>query len=548
MKKVYLFLAALAIAAIGCNKAEIDSENNLPAPAEPQKENVVYIGANLPEFIDTKAAVDADGAFSWANGDAISVLCKRAEDNDFYYVDFYYDTAAGKFACDMSTACSFRTGSSGVEPITGTYTVATAAEMATVSTPFAKYPAQMVADNNLNYDKIGKVFKMEGSLETDGSIKFVHKSALLKLDYSNVPGIANYIKVINGSEAVVARLNSATGTVNTMIPVTPTGSSETIRIELCMQDGSLLVAKKKTATLVAGTLYKTPAITINPDVYLISNLTSWTYGDALKMSGTGSTRTATLVGNADKYYRYVVDFGSVQVDMGPSVDGSDAMSETFVNAANASKLTAYGVYDFTFDFVSAQNTVAASTVSPQIYLTGSFQQPDAWSLNCDTPMTMINDWEGYLVMDVAADTKLKAYTNPYWGSAFPSGDVKLELANYYLFVGDAYAGKLQGVYANATASAATSMTLKGSFDGWSTGLAMTQIGTTPFWSVDVDWANQTEFKFVKDGSTWMAYGDGSYATPGSGQDWNSGNIRIFSGKYRIIASENDGRFAILDMN
>ena len=76
---------------------------------------------------------------------------------------------------------------------------------------------------------------------------------------------------------------------------------------------------------------------------------------------------------------------------------------------------------------------------------------------------------------------------------------------------------------------------------------MTQIGSTPFWYIDVDWTNATEFKFVKDGSDWLAYGDGSYATESAYQGWIGGNIAIAAGKYRIIASENDGRLAVLDM-
>lgn len=546
MKKFYFCLAALALAAIGCNKVEEGIANNTPAE-QPQKENVVYLSANLPEFVDTKATISDAGAFAWEDGDVISVLCKRAEDNLFWYVDFTYDASAGKFARDMATACAFKSGSSGIEVVNGTFTIATATEMASQTEPFAIYPAQMVALSDVNYDAIGELFQMDGSLETDGSIKFVHKSSLLKLKYENVPSIAKYVKVVNGSEAVIARLNGATGSVSMMVPVTPTGSSQTIRFELCMQDGTVLVLKKKTADIAVGKLYKAPTITINPDVYLISDLTDWNYTKALKMSGTGTTRTATLVGNVDKYYRYVVDYGENRIDMGPVTDGSTSMDETFTTVASASKLTAYGVYDFSFNFLTAKNTVTASATTPQIYLTGSFQTPDTWQLNSDTPMTMVNAKEGYLVMSVAADTELKAYTNPYWGSAFPSANVKLDLANYYLFVANAEAGTLQGVFANATSSAATSMTLNGSFNGWA-GEPMAQIGSTPFWSIDVDWDATTEFKFVKNGSDWLAYGDGSYSTSSASQGWSSGNIQVAAGKYRIIASENDGRFAILDMN
>lgn len=550
MKKLFICLSALAITAVGCNKADIETTKT--ETPDVQKGNVVYLSANLPAFVDTKASVDADGTFAWEDKDVISVLCKEDGGSSFHYIDFKYDASTDKFACDLSNAYYLDKDKN---PVYGSFTVATAAEVASQSIPFAYYPAQMVVTTNVNYDKIGKLFKMEGSLANDGSINFVHKSSLLKLDYANVPSIANYVKVRNGSsENVIVRLNGATGSVNTMVPVTPTGSSQTISIELCMENGTVLLTKNKTANVAAGTLYKAPAITINPDVYLISDLTSWTYGEALKMAGTGATRTATLVGNLNKYYRYLVDFGTVQVNMGPATNESESLNETFVidsDANKASKLTAYGAYDFSFDFVTAKNIVSASATSPQIYLTGSFQTPTAWALNNDTPMTMVNDREGYLVMNVAAGSTFKAYTNPYWKSAFPADNVVLSAANYYLLVADAAAGTLQGVYANATESTATSMTLKGSFDGWSGGLAMTQIESTPFWYIDVNWDINVEFKFVKPGDSgdvWMAYGDGSYATYSSSQGWNNGNISVSGGKYRIIASENDGRFAILDMN
>ena len=543
MKKFYFCLAALAIAAIGCNKVEEEVVNNTPAE-QPQKENVVYLSANLPEFVDTKATISEAGTFAWVDGDVISVLCKKEGESELHYVDFTYDASAGKFACDLTNAYYLKNTSSGVEPVFGTFTVATATEIASQTLPFAKYPAQMVAVSNVNYDAIGKLFKMEGSLATDGSINFVHKSSLLKLDYENVPGIAKTVKVVNGSEAVIAKLNGATGNVSMMIPVTPTGSSQTIRFELCMQDGTLLVLKKKTADIAAGKLYKAPKITINPDVYLISDLTNWDYTKALKMSGASSTKTATLVGNVDKYYRYVVDYGENHIDMGPVTDGSTSMDETFTTVASASKLSDYGTYYFSFDFVTAKNKVTSSSTAPKIYLTGSFQT-SPWSLNNDTEMIMPNKKEGYLAMNVAANTEFKAYTNPFWGSSFPSGDnVKLEAANYYLMVADAAAGTLQGIYAGATSSTATSMTLKGSFDSWGTGLAMTQLGSSPFWYVNVDWASQTEFRFVN-GSNWMSEASGSYATPTASQDENGYNIRVVAGKYRIIASESNGRFAIV---
>ena len=300
MKKIYLFLAAISMALVACNKAEVETVSETPETPAIQKANMVYIGANLPEFVgETKATVGTDGIFAWEDGDRVSVLCKKTSNGALYHIDFTYDATEGKFGCDLTTAKAIVFP--GPSVVDGPFTLATNEEAVAESVPFAYYPAMNVPSSGVYHDVIGERFKMTGTLENDG-IHFVHNSALIKLDYTNVPSIAEKIRVTN-SEGVVTAILNAKGNVSTMIPVTPSGSSETITFELLTDTDAVLVSKSKTANIVAGTLYKTPTIPINPDVYLISDLTSWTYGDALLMSGSGSTRTATLVGNVSKYYR-----------------------------------------------------------------------------------------------------------------------------------------------------------------------------------------------------------------------------------------------------
>lgn len=483
MKKIYLLLAALAVAATACNKAEIDTET--PEASETpavQKTNMVYIGANLPEFVDndTKATVDADyGTFAWENGDVISVLCKRAEDNQFWYVDFTYDASEGKFARDMATACSFKSGSSGIEQVNGTFTVATATEMASQTAPFAIYPAQMVATSNVNYDRLGKLFKMEGSLETDGSINFVHKSALIKLEYTDVPSIAKKIIVTNGTEVVTALLNNATGNVKTMIPVTPTGSELQLNIELCAEDGTL-IAKKKTANLVAGKLYKAPAITINPTVYLASSMTGWDTDNAYKnapMTKSGDTYTLDLQSMGSQYAKVFVEYPSGKVvRMGPGVaDDANFSKQYVVDATHATKLDEMGAYNFSYNNVTGQMTIVKSGDIGAFYFYGV---QNTWGLDTAIPLTNNSGmfmWEGVVGGDFKFLYNKYAYSS-LGGDAYnwlgaDKNNISTTADNYYLMFAKPSTWQYWLADMGAPGTAPTDpikVSLSGEFNSWNT--------------------------------------------------------------------------------
>ncbi len=278
MKKFYFCVAALAIAAIGCNKVEEETDNTTPAE-QPTKENVVYLSANLPEFVDTKATVSEAGVFAWEDGDVISVLCKNVSTNstykdNFYYVDFTYNAAKGMFACDLANASSIISTYPELVEAKGPYTIATAEEMQSQTDPFAIYPAQRVATTGINYDEIGKRFKMEGTLATDGSINFVHKSSLFKIPFKNVPTFASTIKVTGGVEEVTVQLQDINndpinGDFTAYVPITPSGAAADITFSVIDSANNVIISKKKNANIAAGTLYTTPAISVNR--YIVFN-------------------------------------------------------------------------------------------------------------------------------------------------------------------------------------------------------------------------------------------------------------------------------------
>lgn len=545
MKKSFYIITAFAFAFSACSKEVAPAEDNVVSGETTGNQITYTLTARFSD--ETKVTTTSAGVFSWEAEETIAVWDTVSES----FINFTYSGSASSSATfsaslDANTDYNFTMAyypSSVVNKVDGAYKV---------TFPY-------------NYDLSSTSPKPILASKVDGtSITFHQLSSLVHVRITDIPSIASSVILrgngIQGTVTVdpddyslsgltyshneINLNNPAGGDGDFFIPVIPGTYKLGLDIySLAVSNYLYIKSGSGNKTLAQNQLINMKPITINPTVYLISDLTSWTAAEACVMNGTGTSRTATLAGNTDKYYRYVVDYGTAQINMGPATDGSTSTSEVFVVGSTASKLTAYGNYNFSFDYTDGSNSVSVNPASPVIYLTGSFQTPTTWALNNDTPLTMVNAKEGYLAMNVAANSSFKAYTNPYWGSAFPGDNVNLATANWYLFVGNAEAGTLQGVFANADASTASTMTLNGSFNGWS-GLNMIHIDSTPFWYADVDWDAQTEFRFVADGN-WLSYGDGSYATPSASQDWNGNNIRVVTGKYRIIASEKDGRFAIL---
>lgn len=544
MKK-YAYILAACAALVACAKEAVQEEF-----VSPSESNVNTVTFKATIEAPTKGTVANNGDFTWNDTDEIAVWTS-AQKRTATATSISGSTA--EFTFTLGEGETISDGAIVVYPAS----LLTAAGTVTFPT---EYTAADAAKSNL-----ALAAKVDGS-----ALGFKYLGGVIEATITDVPAFATAIEVTSTSVLTGEHTVSFTGADPTMatsstakkVTVTPAGGSNTIVLPLptaangqaitftVKKSDTELFSRTATKDVARGAYFKMANLTINPTVYIIANFTDWDYTNAYAMTGVGTTKSATLVSGVDKYYRYVVDFGSAQVDMGPSSDGSTALSETFVAAANASKITTYGCYDFTFDYTTNQNSVSASATKPQIYLTGTFQNPNAWQLNNDTPLTMVNNAKGYKVMNMAAGSEFKAYTNAFWNTAFPGKNVVLSSANYYIIIVNAEDETVQCVYADATSSEASSMTLKGSFDSWGSGLNMTQVDSSPFWYVDVNWASETQFKFFKDGTIWMANGGGCYTSVSI--TWSGdGNVILPAGKYRIIGSENQGgtgSFAILSLD
>ena len=579
MKKIICIItAALALACCTKEVANFDSQSIDDPSNEVITEGTktVTFTAKLevpeaPAHI-SRGTVATTGAFTWSDTDEIAVWTS-SQKRTATATNISGSTADFTFTLEGSETIS--TGAIVVYPAS----LLTAAGVVTYPTA---YSAAEAAKSNLAL-----------AAEVGGStLSFKYLGAVIEATITDVPSIADAIEVtstavltgahtISFSEGVPSMATSSTAKT---VTITPAAGSNTIVLPLPTaandadetNDQSITYTVKfssdelftKTASkdIDRGEYFKMSDLTINPTVRFVGSLTSWdtpaNYADAI-LTGASSSRSVTMTANgSENYYYYLVEYpgngSAVSYEMRPSSDQSTAAlsaSETmYKNDSNySSKVNAYGRYTFTFDYTTATNAVTlASSSDIAIYLVGSFQSPTSWALNEDTPLTMVNDHEGYKVMDVSASSSFKAYTNPFWGSAFPAADVTLDEANYYIMIANANACTLQGVYANGTSSEAASMVIKGTFNSWGDGLSMTQIDSSPFWYVDVNWGSETQFKFFKDGDTWMANGSGSFVSSGVSQTWSGdGNIIVPAGKYRIIGSEYQnvyGSFAILALD
>lgn len=279
MKKYLSLIAFFAVAAIACNKVDepqiSDQENELVANT-----NLVSFSVNLPDFVntDTKASISDAGAFSWAENDAIFVLCCKEDDNTFHQVPFVYNTTNGKFECSFPASVTYPGGSSTIT-INGITRVATPEEATADGRPIAVYPDPLALVTEPTYSNAQKFFKMEGSLNsTTGEIDFEHKSALVNVHIANVPSFASYFTVSGGTELVTVHFSGETpAEVNKTVPITPTGSASDIIITLYDTADNVIISKRKSGkTLVAGHLYDTPQIKVGRVLKFTCEDTSWT--------------------------------------------------------------------------------------------------------------------------------------------------------------------------------------------------------------------------------------------------------------------------------
>lgn len=250
MKKAFIVFIA-AVATIACTKESSIQDKNLTPEG-----GLLSIEATVSPFVDeaTKASISVNGSgavtgtFSWSEGDQIAFPVTGSP----AYVALTYNPENGKFEGKANDGQAVDNTRQIVYPasrvIGGTY-----------STDFAS-----IADA-----KAG--FKMTASVPASLSekITMTHESALVHVQFTNVPDFANELVVSDGSSNV-ATIPASEGTVDFYVPITPAGSKT---YSFSIKEGSNVIKSvSKTISLTAGKYYNTPTIAIGPIVLIKNNV------------------------------------------------------------------------------------------------------------------------------------------------------------------------------------------------------------------------------------------------------------------------------------
>ena len=258
---------------IGCSKEQIVEDNT--TVEKPAKGNVVSFTAVIPDFVspDTKATVDGT-SFTWQADDKIAVPVSGG------YVDFTYSGAGNTFSRVLDGSEEFVDGTA--------YYPASSAPGGSYSTSFAT-----VADAQ-------KGFKMEAEYTVgSSSLSFTHKSALIHLQFTNVPSIATKLVVNDGTNDVaVVNFTSPSSTMEFFVPIAPNGS-KTYTFKL-QENSNVLKQVAKTAALAANTYYTTPSVPVGHIIRVQDAVKGWD-SKALYFRNVNNSEDYKLFTTGDSY-------------------------------------------------------------------------------------------------------------------------------------------------------------------------------------------------------------------------------------------------------
>lgn len=243
MKKAFILIIA-AVATIACTKETNVQDKNLALDG-----GLLSIEATISPFVDdaTKASISIDGngeitgTFSWSEGDQIAFPVTASGSPT--YVALTYNTETKRFEGNLEDGQEVN--------YSGTiYYPASVVIGPTYSTSFASIDAA----------KAG--FKMTAPVPSPLSQKvtMTHQSALVHVQFTNVPDFADEL-VVNDGSSNIATIPASEGTVDFYVPVTPAGE-KTYTFTLEDNKNNAIKKVSKTTTLVTGKYYNTPSVSV----------------------------------------------------------------------------------------------------------------------------------------------------------------------------------------------------------------------------------------------------------------------------------------------
>ena len=251
MKKIFYLISLAAMVIAGCAKEAPETQEQTITP----NNKVVALYATMPEFIDaqTKAEVKDSGVFTWNESDPIKVIYTNGT-NEKEIIFLCADASEGRF--EPVDPADIEVG----------YTLKTEGTVAYYPTGYEGTPSN--CDYAMEIDEAKANFQMHATND-NGTLKFVHDNALLKVTVSNVPAFAKTLTV--GGVSVNLNLTEADD-VTAYIPVAPAASAK-MSISVTDDANNTIISKnsQNSVAIEAANLYNLPNLTIDGTVFIFDD-------------------------------------------------------------------------------------------------------------------------------------------------------------------------------------------------------------------------------------------------------------------------------------
>ena len=562
MKK-YIFILAAAAAVVACKK-----EQPVQQPVEGK---TIEFTATVEAPV--KGLVATGGAFTWEAGDVAAVYTENG-----VKLDLAISNISGATATFTATVPD---GDAVAEGAIVVYPASIYGASGKVT-----FPASYTDGKGLQGPAL--VAKV-----ASGNLAFKYLTGAISISISDVPAIATSVSVKTRDAADVADV-VCTGTYDVDFSGTnpalsnPTGTGSAIsitgisegansfvlpilageqKVKLAVKyNEDVLLEKAVILTATRNYYAAMPALSINPEVYIVADRIGWNTNDAPVASLSGTVASAELPVLGKRYFRAIVKYGNVEVNYGlETADQPAAASGNLkVGYDNAVYVEYSGMYDITFDYITGAYTLAKKATSP-LYMIGV---NGTWAFDSSTngfstiENTNLLYWKG-----TSTTNNFKVYEkgitdyNAYVYGASATG-------NWFgTFNADTAGGQDCGMEANAegvavfdfrgtthtwgkTADNATSVSIRGDFaaadaDDWQASGEISfeeAVAGTGIWHKNLTLDAPAQLKFVVNGNDWFGDGQNMNTTPDFINLTNgSNNMTLAAGTYDIYFVANGSK-------
>lgn len=550
MKK-YLLMIAAASVLFACAKENIQDDAT-PGNGQYAEGNISFV-VDVESASDVKATISSSDNFAWEDSDRAAV----------------YTSEGTKVVLTPSGI------SGGVATFTGDVPSGeTVAEGAIVVYPAAFLTGPSTVTFPDSYTTNGQGTVLAAKVASDRKLNFKYLAATMKATITDVPSIATSITVtstavltgaysidFSGDTPAISTSSSAKTITFTspsegnnvlVVPIPTTGSAQTITYSVKYNESDLFI-KSTNKTLNRNTYMSMAALTIEPSVYLVSDMTSWADGEKVEMSLTGTNASFTINAIGGKHWRPIVVYPTgFWAFYGFTGSDSSLTSGTFndVTSIPDGKMSALvnasaGNYTLSFNYVTGvYSSSSTGTIGDFVIGDSSFGNRQNMNKLTSTLAYNVRQWGN------GGGTLYAYYNNDY--AASQGGYYYVSSENYYLWVYNFSTNTLTATWFDYNSAKSWGVVnLYGSFDSWKSidsggGLPFTNITGTPAWFLDVDWDSETTFRFNGLSITSMPYDDArgylsSYiptVTKIDNDGYGNTNFKVAAGKYTIVFYEN----------